>query len=100
MGRLPDLDPRRLAGRVRVARRAARRDPRRAGPADPDRGHDRRPDPAALDPVTDGEHALAGLELTAHHRRAIDRLIAKLEPDPDILALLLAGSIAHGYARP
>ena len=42
---------------------------------------------------------LEGLELTAHHRAAIERLVARLEPDTDILALLLAGSLAHGYAR-
>jgi predicted nucleotidyltransferase len=43
---------------------------------------------------------LHGLQLTAHHRAAIERLRASLEPDRSILALLLAGSLAHGYARP
>ncbi len=44
--------------------------------------------------------ALAGLELAPHHRDALERLVALLEPDPDILALVLGGSIAHGFARP
>ncbi|MET0772395.1 MAG: nucleotidyltransferase domain-containing protein [Candidatus Limnocylindrales bacterium] len=50
--------------------------------------------------MTDTDRALEGLGLTAHHRDALDRLVALLEPDPDILALVLAGSLAHGYARP
>jgi hypothetical protein len=43
--------------------------------------------------------ALTGLDLTPHHREAIGRLVGMLEPDPDLLALVLAGSLAHGYAR-
>lgn len=44
--------------------------------------------------------ALDPLRLTPHHRRAIERVVGMLEPDPDILGLVLGGSIAHGYARP
>jgi hypothetical protein len=44
--------------------------------------------------------AIDGLELSSHHRAAIDRLVALHEPDPDVRALVLAGSLAHGYARP
>jgi hypothetical protein len=47
-----------------------------------------------------GVQAVTDVDMAPHHRLAIDRLVAMLEPDPDILALLLAGSIAHGYARP
>jgi hypothetical protein len=43
---------------------------------------------------------LDGLGLTPHHGRAIERLVAALESDPETQALLLAGSLAHGYARP
>lgn len=34
-----------------------------------------------------------------HHAESIQRLCAELEPDPSILALVLGGSIAHGFAR-
>jgi predicted nucleotidyltransferase len=50
--------------------------------------------------VTGRTDALEGLVVAAHHREAIERSVAQLEPDTDILALLLAGSLAHGYARP
>lgn len=43
---------------------------------------------------------LKGLGLAPHHRRAIERLVVALEPDETIGALILAGSLAHGYARP
>ncbi len=33
-----------------------------------------------------------------HHAASIENLVRALEPDPGILALVLAGSIAHGYA--
>jgi predicted nucleotidyltransferase len=36
--------------------------------------------------------------LLHHHKDAIDRVIARFEPDDSILAVLLAGSIAHGFA--
>lgn len=42
---------------------------------------------------------LDGLGFAPHHRRAIERLVAALEPDETIRALLLAGSLAHGDAR-
>jgi len=32
-----------------------------------------------------------------HHEAAIERVIARFEPDPTILALLLGGSLAHGF---
>ena len=35
-----------------------------------------------------------------HHASSIENLIAAMEPDPSVLALLLTGSIAHGFARP
>jgi predicted nucleotidyltransferase len=35
-----------------------------------------------------------------HHASSIDNLVRALEPDPSILALVLAGSIAHGFAMP
>lgn len=44
--------------------------------------------------------ALERMDLTPHHRDAVERLAARLERDPDALALVLAGSLAHGYARP
>lgn len=44
--------------------------------------------------------ALDGMDLTPHHRRAVERLAARLETDADARALVLAGSLAHGYARP
>jgi hypothetical protein len=40
------------------------------------------------------------MDLAPHHRRAIERLVSALEPDQANRALLLAGSLAHGYARP
>lgn len=33
-----------------------------------------------------------------HHQAAIDRVIAHFQPQPDVLALFLSGSIAHGFA--
>ncbi len=36
----------------------------------------------------------------AHHREAIDRVAARFGRDPEVVALLLGGSIAHGYATP
>jgi len=35
-----------------------------------------------------------------HHTDTIANLVRALEPNPDVLALLLGGSLAHGYARP
>jgi hypothetical protein len=35
-----------------------------------------------------------------HHERAVERIAARLRGDPEILALLLGGSLAHGFARP
>jgi hypothetical protein len=35
-----------------------------------------------------------------HHRRAIERVSDHLRADPEVLALLLVGSLAHGFARP
>lgn len=35
-----------------------------------------------------------------HHAQSVANLVAALQPDPEILGLLLTGSIAHGYARP
>jgi predicted nucleotidyltransferase len=38
--------------------------------------------------------------LLHHHEAAIDRVVARCERDDSILAVLLAGSIAHGFASP
>lgn len=35
-----------------------------------------------------------------HHAASIQNLVTALEPDPAVLALVLAGSIAHGFAKP
>ena len=35
-----------------------------------------------------------------HHADTIAALVRELQPNPDILALLLGGSLAHGFARP
>lgn len=35
-----------------------------------------------------------------HHRTAIDRVTERLRADPEVQALLLGGSIAHGFERP
>jgi hypothetical protein len=35
-----------------------------------------------------------------HHARAIERVARQLERDPEVQALLLGGSIAHGFERP
>lgn len=35
-----------------------------------------------------------------HHAASIQNLVTALEQDPSVLALVLAGSIAHGFARP
>ena len=34
-----------------------------------------------------------------HHRAAVERVTERLRADPEVQALLLAGSIAHGFAR-
>ncbi|HWA28311.1 MAG TPA: nucleotidyltransferase domain-containing protein [Lacunisphaera sp.] len=38
--------------------------------------------------------------MAAHHADSIRNLVAAFEPDRSILALLLGGSLAHGFARP
>lgn len=35
-----------------------------------------------------------------HHAQSIANLVAAFEPDSSVLALILGGSIAHGFARP
>lgn len=35
-----------------------------------------------------------------HHETAIDRVVARFEPEPSVLAVLLGGSIAHEFATP
>lgn len=37
---------------------------------------------------------------TEHHRSSIQRVISRFESDPEIQALLLTGSLAHGFAKP
>jgi len=38
--------------------------------------------------------------MTPHHARSIENLTTTLAGDPSILALILGGSLAHGFARP
>ncbi len=35
-----------------------------------------------------------------HHEQSIANLVGELEPDPSLLALVLGGSLAHGFAGP
>jgi predicted nucleotidyltransferase len=42
----------------------------------------------------------AGRLLEPQHERLIERANARFSSDPDVVALLVGGSIAHGYARP
>jgi hypothetical protein len=35
-----------------------------------------------------------------HHQDTIRNVTAKLEKDPEILALMTSGSIAHGFQKP
>lgn len=35
-----------------------------------------------------------------HHRDTLDRFVARYGEDPHVLAILLGGSIAHGFAKP
>jgi predicted nucleotidyltransferase len=43
---------------------------------------------------------IRGLDLSAHHADSIGNIVRAFEADEGVLALLLGGSIAHGYARP
>ncbi len=43
---------------------------------------------------------IRGLDLSTHHADSIGNIVRAFEADEGILALLLGGSIAHGYARP
>lgn len=38
--------------------------------------------------------------MEAHHQRVIDRLTAQFQADPDVLALIVTGSIARGWQKP
>ncbi|QSI76745.1 nucleotidyltransferase domain-containing protein [Niveibacterium microcysteis] len=40
------------------------------------------------------------MEYLPHHAATIDKVIAHFAPLPEVEAILLAGSIAHGFARP
>jgi predicted nucleotidyltransferase len=42
----------------------------------------------------------AGLELSAHHAASIANVVRAFEADGSTQALILGGSLAHGYARP
>lgn len=39
------------------------------------------------------------MQLFAHHQETIERFVAKIKQDPEVQAVLLGGSIAHGYAN-
>ena len=43
---------------------------------------------------------LEGADVHPHHQKAIDHTVDRLRADPEVQALLLAGSIAHGFASP
>lgn len=43
---------------------------------------------------------LRGREVAAQHVRLIERASARFAADPNVVALLVGGSVAHGYARP
>ena len=43
---------------------------------------------------------ISGLELLPHHADSIGNIVRAFEADQSSLAILLGGSIAHGYARP
>ena len=36
----------------------------------------------------------------AHHSETIEKTVERFRADPEVLALLLGGSVAHGFARP
>ena len=38
--------------------------------------------------------------MEAHHAESIKNLVGEFEKDPEVSALILGGSIAHGFARP
>jgi len=38
--------------------------------------------------------------MTPHHATSIQNLVTEFERDPSVLALLLGGSLAHGFAKP
>jgi len=40
------------------------------------------------------------LHLAGHHQRALDKSVERLRKDPDVVAVLLAGSLARQVARP
>jgi predicted nucleotidyltransferase len=48
--------------------------------------------------MTTLDDALAGLRLWPHHLDTLRRTAAHLEAQPEVVALLLAGSLAHGFA--
>jgi len=51
---------------------------------------------AGASPIPNAE----GRDLHPHHQKAIDHSVARFRADPEVQALLLAGSIAHGFASP
>lgn len=48
--------------------------------------------------MTTPDDALAGLELWPHHRDTIARTAAHFRAQPEVVGLLLGGSLAHGFA--
>lgn len=50
--------------------------------------------------AADAEHWLRGRKLEPQHVRLIERARARFAVDPEVVALLVGGSVAHGYARP
>jgi len=54
-----------------------------------------RPEYSAFSPLD-----LSSTRMETHHTTSIQNLVAHLQADPAIVALLLGGSLAHGFARP
>lgn len=67
-----------------------------------DRGHRRSQSTVTpLRPLTAGRPALGfGHPMEKHHADSIDNLVREFQHDPRVQALILGGSLAHGFARP
>lgn len=50
--------------------------------------------------MTGSPYGVAGLSMPSHHRQTIHNLTVAMRADSGVRALILGGSIAHGFARP
>ncbi len=50
--------------------------------------------------AANAEDWLGGRKLEPQHVRLVERARARLAADPEVVALLVGGSVVHGYARP